>query len=149
MPADAAGKLVAVVAPSDGVAELTKANNRATLYLGRDTMPPALTVPADITKEATSPAGAPVAYSASASDERDPNPVVSCAPASGAIFGLGSTTVTCTATDASGNVARASFVVRVVDTIAPVLSLPPRRHEERHEPCGRAGVLLGLGHGYR
>src|SRR5262249_4203775 len=44
----------------------------------------------------------------------DPNPVISCAPPSGGVFPLGDTTVNCTATDASGNVAHGSFHVRVL-----------------------------------
>ena len=38
-----------------------------------------------------------------ATDNGDPAPVVSCAPSSGSIFKLGTTTVTCSAVDASGN----------------------------------------------
>jgi hypothetical protein len=38
---------------------------------------------------------------------------VSCAPASGGLFPLGDTTVHCSATDASGNRATGSFLVRV------------------------------------
>ena len=38
-----------------------------------------------------------------ATDNGDPAPVVSCTPSSGSIFKLGSTTVTCSAVDASGN----------------------------------------------
>ena len=38
-----------------------------------------------------------------ATDETDPSPSVACAPPSGSAFPIGNTTVTCTATDASGN----------------------------------------------
>jgi hypothetical protein len=38
-----------------------------------------------------------------------------CSPPSGATFNLGTTTVTCTATDTSGNTAICSFIVRVFD----------------------------------
>jgi hypothetical protein len=38
---------------------------------------------------------------------------VSCSPASGSVFPIGDTTVACTATDASGNVAKGSFSVHV------------------------------------
>ena len=37
---------------------------------------------------------------------------------------IGTTTVTCTATDAANNTGTASFTVTVVDTIAPVLTVP-------------------------
>ena len=49
---------------------------------------------------------------------------VACEPASGATFALGATSVSCTATDAAGSVARGTFTVTVVDTTPPVLSLP-------------------------
>jgi hypothetical protein len=43
----------------------------------------------------------------------DPAPVVGCLPASGSTIPLGPTTVTCTATDAAGNQASASFIATV------------------------------------
>lgn len=61
-----------------------------------------------------SEAGAAVTYIASATDDVDPFPVVSCSPPSGSVFLLGTTTVGCTATDSSGNVATRSFDVIVV-----------------------------------
>ena len=47
----------------------------------------------------------------------------SCDPASGSTFALGSTTVTCTATDTAGNSASAHFDIGVVDTTPPVIAL--------------------------
>jgi hypothetical protein len=41
--------------------------------------------------------------------------VTVCSPASGSTFPVGTTTVTCTATDASGNTATCSFTVSVFD----------------------------------
>ena len=78
-----------------------------------DLTPPVLTVPGPIVVNATSPAGATVSYTATATDTVDPSPVVSCTPASGSTFPIGTTTVNCTATDASGNIARKSFTVHV------------------------------------
>jgi hypothetical protein len=50
---------------------------------------------------------------------------VTCAPASGSTFPIGNTTVTCTAKDAHGNAAvPTGFVVHVIDTTPPVLTLP-------------------------
>lgn len=48
-----------------------------------------------------------------ASDDTDPNPTVVCDPPSGSTFLIGTAVVSCTATDASGNQATASFQVRV------------------------------------
>ena len=79
-----------------------------------DDVPPALDVPqGSIVQPAESPAGAVVTYEVTASDIDDPNPTVSCVPPSGSVFAIGDTTVTCTATDASGNSATGTFVVHV------------------------------------
>ena len=85
--------------------------------------PPVLHLPADITAEATSPAGAIVSFSATATDARDTNLVVTCAPPSGSQFALGATTVNCSATNSRNKTAEGSFSVAVVDTTAPVVFL--------------------------
>src|SRR5262249_26827193 len=89
--------------------------------------PPDITVPADITAEATGPGGAVVTYSASASDP-DPGDTVqtfACVPASGSTFPLGVTTVTCTATANHGATSTKSFTITVKDTTAPVFDGGP------------------------
>ena len=48
-------------------------------------------------------------------------PVVVCVPPSGSTFPLGTTTVNCTATEASGNNAPGSFPVRVGERQHPVV----------------------------
>lgn len=53
-----------------------------------------------------------------------PPPTVVCGPASGSTFPLGTTSVSCTATDALGNAMSRSFNVTVVDTTPPQLSTP-------------------------
>ncbi len=80
---------------------------------------PELTVPADMTVEATSPAGATVTFTVSATDAVDGTITATCAPSSGDMFPLGTTTVSCSATDSAGNVATEAFDVTVVDTTAP------------------------------
>jgi hypothetical protein len=77
-----------------------------------DATPPELTV-ADVVVDATSPLGAVATYEVGATDDTDPSPSVTCAPASGSLFPIGDTAVTCTAADAFGNVASASFTVHV------------------------------------
>jgi hypothetical protein len=89
-----------------------------------DTTAPTLDLPADITLEATSAAGAVANYSASANDTVDGNLVPACSPASGSVFALGTTTVNCVVEDAAGNEATGSFTVTVEDTTAPALDLP-------------------------
>jgi hypothetical protein len=76
-----------------------------------DTTPPVLTVPANATVEAASPAGVVFTYTASATDAVDTPLGASCAPPSGSTFPLGTTTVTCTATDTHGNIGSGSFTV--------------------------------------
>ncbi len=85
--------------------------------------PPVLHLPANITAEATSAAGAIVNFSATATDARDTNLVVTCAPPSGSQFALGATTVNCSATNSRNKTAEGSFSVSVVDTTAPVVVL--------------------------
>src|SRR6185295_10220133 len=48
----------------------------------------------------------------------------SCAPVSGAIFPKGTTTVTCSVSDAAGNSASCSFTVTVNDTQPPTIVCP-------------------------
>ena len=91
---------------------------------GGDEVDPVVSVPADPTVAATGAAGAVVTFSASAVDDVDGSLVPTCTPPSGSTFALGSTTVTCSANDAAGNTGSASFTVTVVDTTAPVISVP-------------------------
>jgi HYR domain len=88
-----------------------------------DCAPPVLTdVPADVVLEAVAPDGADVVYvPPTATDIVDGAVGVVCDVASGSRAPLGVTTVTCSATDMSGNVATSSFGVTVVDTTAPTL----------------------------
>lgn len=94
-------------------------------YLGDpvDTTPPVIIAPADLTENATSPAGAVVSFTVTATDEDPASPAVSCTPASGSVFAIGTTTVSCTATDTAGNTATASFVVTVVGAVAQLADL--------------------------
>ncbi|HZN73446.1 MAG TPA: HYR domain-containing protein [Micromonosporaceae bacterium] len=90
-----------------------------------DTTPPALNLPASITAEATSSAGAVVPYVATATDANPANPTVTCNPPSDSLFPIATTTVHCQATDAAGNNAFGQFTVTVVDTTAPVIAGTP------------------------
>ena len=78
-----------------------------------DDTPPVIIVPGDITVDATGPNGAVVSYAASAVDDVDGSVPVTCVPPSGSTFPIGTTTVSCDASDAAGNSANASFNVHV------------------------------------
>jgi hypothetical protein len=80
-----------------------------------DTTDPVLAgMPGDRSVTTGDPGGAAVTYTPpTATDIVDPSPAVGCSPASGETFPVGIRTVTCTATDASGNSAAASFTVEV------------------------------------
>ena len=83
----------------------------------------AITVPGNMTVEATSFAGAAVTYAVSANDRQGRPVPVSCNPASSSIFGLGPTTVTCTAT-ANGETTTEQFTVTVADRTPPTIKVP-------------------------
>ena len=104
----------------------------------QDTTPPAfISVPGDLAVEATGPDGAMLNYaSPAASDLVSGSVAVTCLPASGATFALGINQVECTASDAAGNTAMASFNVIVRDTTPPVLSLPTSAVVEASGPGG-------------
>jgi hypothetical protein len=104
-----------------------------------DTAPPIIHVPGTITVNATGPAGAAVPYDVHAEDLVDVAPSLTCAPASGATFPLGTTTVHCTARDASGDESASSFRIVVADTALPTLQLPSGVHGVA-APNGQAHV---------
>lgn len=101
-----------------------------------DTTAPVLSLPGNMTVEATGPGGTTVSYTATASDANPTNPTVTCSPASGSTFALGTTTVNCSATDAAGNTGTGSFTVTVADTTAPVVSTPSDINVEAAGPDG-------------
>jgi HYR domain len=84
-----------------------------------DTQPPQITCPANITAKTPQAGNTCVVVNYTTPTATDncplpPNPVA-CTPPSGSCFPRGTTTVTCTATDASGNLATCSFKVNVFD----------------------------------
>jgi hypothetical protein len=79
-----------------------------------DTEPPVVSVPVDMTILATSFGGAVATFSASATDNVGVASGPTCDPASGSLFPIGTTSVTCTAIDAAGNSDDASFTVTVL-----------------------------------
>ena len=72
----------------------------------------AITCPANIQTVASTPAGRIVNYSIPVATDNC-GATVACLPASGSTFAIGTTTVTCTATDAANNATNCQFTVEV------------------------------------
>jgi type VI protein secretion system component Hcp len=84
-----------------------------------DTKPPTIIAPSDITIEATGQFTTVSLGTATATDNEDPSPAITNnAPAS---FPVGITTVTWTATDASGNSASDTQQITITDTTPPTI----------------------------
>jgi len=104
-----------------------------------DTEPPAIKVPETITATATSASGATVDYTVTGTDAKDGTVAVTCEPASGSTFPVGTTTVNCTATDAAGNKSAGSFDVVVApqpDTAPPAIKVPDTITKPASSPSG-------------
>jgi hypothetical protein len=87
-------------------------------YWTVDTTPPVVRCPDNIVVQADpKECFVEVRWRAKADDDCDPNPRLVCDPPSGSLFPLGTTTVTCTATDRCGNTASCSFTVTVLGFI--------------------------------
>ena len=91
-----------------------------------DTTSPVIIVPDDMSIETTDSAGKIFVYDTpAASDNVGVTVGPTCTPASGTLLPVGVTTITCTASDSSGNIATASFTVTVVNTAATGDTSPP------------------------
>ena len=89
-----------------------------------DTLAPVILCPAEVVASCSSPFGATVVFGVNAVDLCDPLPQVACDPPLGSRFPIGTTTVTCTATDRSGNVSTCALMVTVLDDRAPEILCP-------------------------
>jgi len=104
-----------------------------------DTTPPKLVAPASIEAEQESLAGTEIDIPVSVSDACDADvPVTSDALA---VYPLGKTTVTFTATDDTGNTATVQTVIKIVDTIPPTLTPPNDVTVEQETQAGTEVVL--------
>ena len=105
----------------------------------KDGTPPVFAATPDITVNAAANASTAIAtYSPTATDAVGVTSLT-CSPASGSSFPVGSTTVTCTATDAAGNTATATFNVLVKDVTGPILTKPA---DLVAEATGAAGAAV-------
>ncbi len=89
-----------------------------------DTQAPVVTPSGDRSVVATSPNGMAVTFAAPTATDNCGAPTVTCSPASGSTFPIGTTTVTCTATDAAANSSAYAFTVSVLqrDTVGIYMS---------------------------
>lgn len=113
-----------------------------------DNTDPTLVVPADMTipNDPGACSGTAI-FEVVATDDCDPLiPVVCMAPwgevHSGEAFPGGATTVTCTASDTSGNVATAEFVINVIDTEPPTLASPSGNSITLATDCSGTALTL-------
>jgi hypothetical protein len=99
-----------------------------------DTTAPVITAPSSMSVVAASSnsIGAVVTFTATATDTNPASPAVTCTPASGSTFALGSTTVTCLAADAANNHATSTFIVNVT---APAASTTPNNNPTGTTPA--------------
>jgi hypothetical protein len=113
------GKTVVTWAATDDAGNIATGTQTVTVI---DTTPPVLTVPAAVTVEQATANGTVVPLTATATDLCDADVVISSDARP--IYPLGTTTVTFTATDDSGNVSTGQTTVTVIDTTPPALTVP-------------------------
>jgi hypothetical protein len=112
-----------------------------------DTTPPVLAVPKDMRYQLKQQdAIVRMTWKVGVQDETDQHPRVNCLPRSGSVFKVGTTKVTCTATDAAGNHARDSFRITVTKrrAAAQPATRTPRLTVRAYRPTTKGTELLGV-----
>jgi hypothetical protein len=116
-----------------------------------DMIPPSITCPPDVTAM-PGPGGtcATVTYVTPTATDNCPGVTVSCSPASGFCFPFGTTTVVCTATDASNNTATCMFSVTTFDICVqddsdPSIVLLWNSQTGAYRFCCRGTTYTGVG----
>jgi hypothetical protein len=83
---------------------------------------PTLSIPKQVTYEATGPGGANVPFTTSSNDKEDGALTPTCNPSSGSLFPIGATSVSCSVTDSNGNSVSGAFTVTVMDRTPPAFA---------------------------
>jgi hypothetical protein len=99
-----------------------------------DNEKPSIVSPGNQTVGSIRPGIDPVNFRAATATDNSGSVTVVCDPPPGSALPTRTTTVTCTATDPSGNVATASFTVTTTAQTAPVITLPGKVVEAATEP---------------
>ncbi|MFL6210211.1 MAG: right-handed parallel beta-helix repeat-containing protein [Pyrinomonadaceae bacterium] len=124
-------------------ATATDAENNTSEFSNADAEAPTLSLPANIFADATGPLGAAVNFTATATDNSGQPVSVACLPESGQTFPHGTTTVRCSASDASGNTATGSFLITVGGNAAPVVPSNYAYVTTNSRPTQLAGLPAG------
>ena len=111
-----------------------------TVYIPIDTTPPVITVPANVTKEATGPLTIVPLGTANATDAVDG--AVTVTNNATASYPVGTTIIQYNATDLAGNTASAYQSVTITDTTPPALSLPVQLMVQATGPSGAQVTYL-------
>ncbi|MEP7216934.1 MAG: HYR domain-containing protein [Anaerolineaceae bacterium] len=136
-----------LVPPTAGDADVLAGSNPTVTFIldVADNTPPVLILPGDFTVEGDTTGGAVAAYGASATDPEDATaPTPACSPVVGAVLPLGTTTVSCSATDSGGLTTTGSFDITVVDTTAPTLAGMPADQERTTGDPGGISLTYSL-----
>ncbi len=88
-----------------------------------DRTAPTLQCPTNVLVQCAGPKGAPAYFAPLVTDNCDPNPFLTCVPASGSWFQLGDAPVTCYAKDRCGNSSQCSFTVTVTTNCPPCIEM--------------------------
>jgi hypothetical protein len=91
--------------------KLTKLKGTVFIVSLLDGTPPVIVCPANLTVPCNPARLVAVAFTVTATDNSDPSPTITCTPPSGSGFPVGTTIVTATATDLSGNRSTCRFTV--------------------------------------
>jgi hypothetical protein len=114
----------------------------------QDDTPPTISCPGNVTANATSPSGATVTFAeATASDNCSASVSRTCTPVSGSTFAIGTSTVTCTAVDDSGNAATCTFTVKVkspAEQTADLIGMVQKLPNTKLDPGVRNALLVKL-----
>jgi len=91
-------------------------DNTCSFFNLPDGKSPVITVPGDITLDATTFIGRSVSFSVTASDPQEGPLTPTCSHVSNVNYAVGTTTVSCSVRDRDGNTARDSFRITIVDS---------------------------------